>query len=263
MSRKNWTSEKIFTRLLSNKTQKTFWENVIELRKRPNKAVYNQAFKLANSEIEKEKIIGIYVLAQLGFDPRFQQNKTVDLYFKLLEKEKDYRQRYKLAGKNLMDTFNMKQDDVNISGIEYLDHTQNVLIVMNHDSNIDPFMVMGATSTIIQGRFVSDADSRGVSKTNDKYFESLHVLYMDRNNLKRAYSDSKHIIEALKSDNVFIFPQGKVNLNGVVKTGTFKMAKNANVGILPLKISIVSTDNFDVLYGDFFNFIFVIGPSLK
>lgn len=88
MSRKNWTSEKIFTRLLNNKTQKTFWENVSELRKRPNKAVYNQAFKLANSEVDKEKIIGIYVLAQLGFNPRFQQNKTVDLYFKLLEKEK-------------------------------------------------------------------------------------------------------------------------------------------------------------------------------
>ena len=88
MSRKKWTSEKIFTRLLNNKTQKTFWENIRELRKRPNKEVYNKAFKLANSKIEKEKIIGIYVLAQLGFDPRFQQEKTVDLYFKLLENEK-------------------------------------------------------------------------------------------------------------------------------------------------------------------------------
>lgn len=88
MSRKNWTSEKIFTRLLNNKTQKTFWANVGELRKRPNKEVYNQAFKLASSESQKEKIIGIYVLAQLGFNPRFQQSKTVDLYFKLLKKEK-------------------------------------------------------------------------------------------------------------------------------------------------------------------------------
>lgn len=88
MSRKNWTSEKIFTRLLNNKTQKTFWENVGELRKRPNKEVYSKAFKLANSESEQEKIIGIYVLAQLGFDPRFQQAKTIELYFKLLENEK-------------------------------------------------------------------------------------------------------------------------------------------------------------------------------
>lgn len=88
MSRKKWTSEKIFARLLNNKTQKTFWENVRELRKRPNIKVYNKAYKLAKSEIEKEKIIGIYVLAQLGFDPRFQQAKTVKLYFKLLENEK-------------------------------------------------------------------------------------------------------------------------------------------------------------------------------
>jgi hypothetical protein len=85
MSRKNWTSEKIFTRLLNNKTQKTFWENIQELRKRPNKEVYNQAFKLAKSESEKEKTIGIYVLAQLGFNPRFQKDKTVILYFNLLE----------------------------------------------------------------------------------------------------------------------------------------------------------------------------------
>ena len=74
--------------MLNNKTQKTFWENVRELRKRPNNEVYNKAYKLAESESKKEKIIGIYVLAQLGFDPRFQQAKTVKLYFKLLENEK-------------------------------------------------------------------------------------------------------------------------------------------------------------------------------
>ena len=88
MTRKQWTSEIIFTRLLNNKTQRTYWENIHELRKRPNKKVYNQAFKLANSKTEKEKIIGIYVLAQLGSSPRFQQEKTVNLYFKLLENEK-------------------------------------------------------------------------------------------------------------------------------------------------------------------------------
>ncbi|MDY8137448.1 hypothetical protein [Aquimarina sp. 2201CG5-10] len=87
MSRKKWTSERIFTRLLNNKTEQTFWDNISELRKRPNKEVYNQAFNLAKSESEKEKIIGIYVLAQLGFNPRYQQNKTVDLYFELLNNE--------------------------------------------------------------------------------------------------------------------------------------------------------------------------------
>lgn len=88
MSRKNWTSEKIFSRLLNNKTQKTFWDNITELRKRPNKEVYNQAYNLSKSNNEKEKIIGIYVLAQLGFKPRYQQDKTVSLYFDLLKNEK-------------------------------------------------------------------------------------------------------------------------------------------------------------------------------
>ncbi|WP_299838511.1 hypothetical protein [uncultured Tenacibaculum sp.] len=88
MSRKKWTSEKLFSRLLSNKTKRTFWENIAELRKRPNNEVYDKAFELAKSESEKEKIIGIYVLAQLGFAPRYQQDKTVDLYFELLDNEK-------------------------------------------------------------------------------------------------------------------------------------------------------------------------------
>lgn len=73
---------------MNNKTQQTFWDNISELRKRPNNEVYNKAFKLAKSKSEKEKIIGVYVLAQLGFDPRYQQDKTVELYFELLKNEK-------------------------------------------------------------------------------------------------------------------------------------------------------------------------------
>ena len=87
MSRKNWTDKKIFERLLYNKTQQTFWNNINELQNRPNQFVYDTAYKLAQSSDEKERIIGIYVLAQLGFDPRMYQQKTVDLYFDLLKNE--------------------------------------------------------------------------------------------------------------------------------------------------------------------------------
>ena len=88
MGRKNWTSEKIFDRLVNNKSQKTYWNNISELRKRATEEIYDKAYNFAKSKIDKNKIIGIDVLAQLGFDPRFQQEKTVDLYFRLLEKEK-------------------------------------------------------------------------------------------------------------------------------------------------------------------------------
>lgn len=78
------TSEVLFERLLTNKTQKSYWRLVSELRKRPNQDVFNQAFNLANSNQDKQVKIGLDVLQQLGFNPRFNQSKTLDLHFKLL-----------------------------------------------------------------------------------------------------------------------------------------------------------------------------------
>jgi HEAT repeat protein len=85
MGRKDWTSKKIFDRLMNNRSQKTYWNNISELRKRATKDIYHQAFELAKSQSDKKIIIGIDVLAQLGFDPRIRQQKTINLYFDLLE----------------------------------------------------------------------------------------------------------------------------------------------------------------------------------
>jgi hypothetical protein len=84
MSRKNWTSEKIFTRLLTNKTQKTYWDNISELRRRPNQDVYTKAYQLAKKNIDSQKIVGLNVLQQLGFNPRFNKKQMVELHFELL-----------------------------------------------------------------------------------------------------------------------------------------------------------------------------------
>lgn len=89
MARENWNSEKIFNRLVNNKSQKTYWNNISELRKRATEEIYDQAYKLAQSENDKKKIIGIDVLAQLGFNPRIGQQKTVELYFDLLKNEQN------------------------------------------------------------------------------------------------------------------------------------------------------------------------------
>lgn len=89
MARENWNNDKIFNRLVNNKSQKTYWNNISELRKRATEEIYDQAYNLANSKIDKNKIIGIDVLAQLGFDPRIRQQKTVELYFELLEIEQN------------------------------------------------------------------------------------------------------------------------------------------------------------------------------
>lgn len=86
MSRKNWTSEKIFNRLLTNKTSKTTWDNISELRRRPNQEVFDRAYGFAKSDIDKHIKIGLYILQQLGHNPRFNQQKTINIHFKLLEK---------------------------------------------------------------------------------------------------------------------------------------------------------------------------------
>ena len=57
MGRENWTNEKIFERLVNNKSEKTYWNNISELRKRANDEVYNQAYEFAKSQIDKKKII--------------------------------------------------------------------------------------------------------------------------------------------------------------------------------------------------------------
>jgi hypothetical protein len=49
--------------------------------------VFTKSYELANSEILKEKLIGIDLLAQLGSEPRPFLEETLDFYFKLLEKE--------------------------------------------------------------------------------------------------------------------------------------------------------------------------------
>lgn len=68
MSRRDWTDKELFQRLLTNKTTKTYWDNVRELHLRVNKYVFNKSVKLASSNIPKERIIGIDVLAQLGIE---------------------------------------------------------------------------------------------------------------------------------------------------------------------------------------------------
>ena len=89
MSRKKWPSEKVFQRLINNKSSKTYWDNISELRSRPTKEVFERALLLTHSKVKKERIIGIDILAQLGFEPRPFLKQTLKRYFEILENEKD------------------------------------------------------------------------------------------------------------------------------------------------------------------------------
>jgi len=89
MSRKNWTDEKIISRLINNKTDKSRWENIRTLRQRPSEELFLQSVELTKSDNTKIRKIGIDILAQLGSSPRPFLKETLKIYFELLEIETD------------------------------------------------------------------------------------------------------------------------------------------------------------------------------
>lgn len=87
MSRTNWTNDKLLSRLINNKTDKSRWNNISVLRKRPSKELFAKCVELIKSNNPKIRKIGIDILAQLGLPPRPFLNETLKIYFELLDTE--------------------------------------------------------------------------------------------------------------------------------------------------------------------------------
>jgi len=89
MSRINWTDDKLLSRLINNKTDKSRWDNISALRKRPSIELFLKCVELTKSNNPKIRKIGIEILAQLGLPPRPFLKETLKMYFDLLEVETD------------------------------------------------------------------------------------------------------------------------------------------------------------------------------
>lgn len=89
MSRTNWTNDKLLSRLMKNKTEKSRWDNINVLRKRPSQELFEKCAELIKSNNPKIRKIGIDILAQLGLSPRPFLKETLKIYFELLEVETD------------------------------------------------------------------------------------------------------------------------------------------------------------------------------
>lgn len=89
MSRNDWTDEKILSRLCNIKTDKSRWDNINVLRKRPSKELLFKCKELTKSKDPKIRTIGINILAQMGLPSRPFLKQTLKLYFDLLNIEND------------------------------------------------------------------------------------------------------------------------------------------------------------------------------
>ena len=84
----NYKTEKIFERLLTNKSTENYWKYVSELRKRKTDEIFEKSVLLTKSDSVKERILGINVLSQFGF-PRLHKKEIVKLFFELLKSQTD------------------------------------------------------------------------------------------------------------------------------------------------------------------------------
>lgn len=82
----NYSTEKIFSRLLKNKSTKNYWNYVRELRKRKTEEIYKKSILLTKSNSVKERTLGTDVLSQFGF-PRLHKKEIIKLFFELLKSE--------------------------------------------------------------------------------------------------------------------------------------------------------------------------------
>lgn len=89
MTKKNWTSEKLFTRLLTYKSETAHWDTIRELRSRAGKDIFEKACQLIRSTKVQERIIGAEILSQFGTPPRLWIKSILKLFFETLQKEKN------------------------------------------------------------------------------------------------------------------------------------------------------------------------------
>ena len=87
MPRKTWPTEKLFHRLLNNKSSRMHWENVSALRSRGSKEVFDKCVELLQSSNAKERRLAVEILSQLGLPPRPFIKETLKLFFETLKTE--------------------------------------------------------------------------------------------------------------------------------------------------------------------------------
>ena len=85
MRRKDFTAEELLTRILSNKSQKTYWDNVRELYRRGGEETFKRCYQLVKTGTDREKEVAVDILAQLGSTVRPYLKQSLQLYFELLD----------------------------------------------------------------------------------------------------------------------------------------------------------------------------------
>lgn len=124
-----------------------------------------------------------------------------------------------------------------IEGLENVDFSKTHFFVSNHQSFIDIPVIFAALPTRLH--FVAKKEIRKIPIVG-LYMASTGMLFLDRTNPQKALESLKEAGKLIKKGkSVITFPEGTrspENQIGTFKKGSFFIAKEAGVPIVPIKI---------------------------
>ncbi|EOO16682.1 lysophospholipid acyltransferase family protein [Bacillus cereus] len=126
---------------------------------------------------------------------------------------------------------------VEVKGLENVPKDKPVLVVSNHQSNMDIPVLLGYLNKPIG--FVSKAEIKKFPVV-PTWMELMNCVFMDRSDRRQSLKAIKDGIELLKSGHsIVIFPEGTRSKGGEIgefKAGSFHLAVKSGVSILPVTL---------------------------
>ncbi|HGE5779373.1 TPA: lysophospholipid acyltransferase family protein [Bacillus pseudomycoides] len=179
------------------------------------------------------KIFYLIVIV-IGITPRLWRIKRKAQTMSPQEKDRFVYKTTNWFGKKMV---RVAGSTVQVNGIENVPKDKPVLVVSNHQSDMDIPVLLGYLNKPIG--FVSKAEIKKFPIV-PTWMELMNCVFMDRSNRRQSLQAIKDGIELLKNGHsIVIFPEGtrsKGREMGEFKAGSFHLAVKAGVAILPVTV---------------------------
>ncbi|MBO1627383.1 1-acyl-sn-glycerol-3-phosphate acyltransferase [Bacillus cereus] len=174
------------------------------------------------------------ILIVIGITPRLWRIKRKANTMSPQEKDRLVHKTTSWFGKKMV---RVAGSTVQVNGLENVPKDKPVLVVSNHQSDMDIPVLLGYLNKPIG--FVSKAEIKKFPLV-PTWMELMNCVFMDRSNRRQSLQAIKDGIELLKNGHsIVIFPEGTRSKGcemGEFKAGSFHLAVKSGVAILPVTL---------------------------
>ncbi|WP_338749497.1 lysophospholipid acyltransferase family protein [Bacillus sp. FJAT-52991] len=173
------------------------------------------------------------IVTLAGSLPALRKSKKVNKELTVAERDQQVHQLPKRWARAVMKSTG---SSVHIQGQEHIPNGP-VLFICNHEGDFDIPALLGHVDKPFG--FISKVEVKKVPVVRD-WMDIIGCIYINRNNRRDAVKMLRDGAEKLKAGHsLLIFPEGTRSLGGEMKpfkSGGFRIAKDANVPIVPVAI---------------------------